>query len=102
MPARVVREFSSRGIVLSSCSDTTKYPKCMDCLRFNDSYMVRSAVWHEATEREEGSDGDGLLCFECLELRLGRSLKIEDFLETAPINRGVLLGYHLAKESTPS
>ena len=33
-----------------------------------------------------------VLCFNCLEERLGRGLRLEDFKERAPINRGIFLG----------
>jgi hypothetical protein len=37
-----------------------------------------------------------LLCFNCLEIRLGRRLMVDDFTP-APINRPIQLGYAMAK-----
>jgi hypothetical protein len=37
-----------------------------------------------------------LLCFNCLEIRLGRRLMIEDFTP-APVNRAVRLGYAMRR-----
>jgi hypothetical protein len=44
-----------------------------------EHYMVRNEVWKAAKMQE------GFLCIGCLELRLGRSLKPNDFTG-APIN----------------
>jgi hypothetical protein len=42
-------------------------------------YMVHNAIWAEAKM------GEGYLCIECLEQRLGRTLTARDFMH-APIN----------------
>jgi hypothetical protein len=83
---------------------------CYDCRGPAPSYMVRHAVWrrampdyhelkHVLAERHAG--GDVLqraqaiieLCFPCLEARLKRSLRPEDFNLSIPTNAGIALGY---------
>lgn len=59
---------------------------CLDCGvscaedGVNEYYMVQAAVWREAHPKRRG-----MLCIGCLETRLGRRLKPEDFT-SAPIN----------------
>jgi hypothetical protein len=55
---------------------------CHDCGAdtATEYYMVWDGVWRQAGARDE------LLCVECLEHRLGRTLCGEDF-SRAPINR---------------
>lgn len=60
---------------------------CKDCtistLDTRQYYMVLDPVWVSAGMTTEF--GNGMLCIDCLEKRLGRRLKIEDFT-WAPIN----------------
>jgi hypothetical protein len=58
---------------------------CQQCKGPNDPYMLTFPLWQELTTREERR---GFLCLDCVEIRLGRQLKLEDFLD-APINFGV-------------
>jgi len=57
---------------------------CLDCGVNTDEireyYMLTSEVWLEAVP-----DREGMLCINCVELRLGRQLWPEDFME-APLN----------------
>ena len=57
---------------------------CLDCdvntALNNEYYMLESEVWKEAIP-----DLWGMLCLNCVELRLGRQLWPEDFTE-APLN----------------
>ena len=57
---------------------------CLDCgvnTALNDEYyMLTGEVWKEAVP-----DLVGMLCINCVELRLGRQLWPEDFMES-PIN----------------
>ncbi len=57
---------------------------CLDCgvntALNNEYYMLESEVWQEAVP-----DLWGMLCLNCVELRLGRQLWPEDFME-APLN----------------
>lgn len=46
--------------------------RCADCNRRADSYMVHDALWSRV------GVGDGVLCLECLESRLGRPLGVDD------------------------
>ena len=59
---------------------------CIDCgtntLTENYGYyMVRNALWEQAGMTTHG----GMLCFACLEARIGRPLTIADFTD-APVN----------------
>jgi hypothetical protein len=60
---------------------------CIDCgrdtLGIDEYYMVTDSVWGDATPFDEG----GMLCIECLELRLGRILVQADFMD-CPVNSG--------------
>lgn len=53
---------------------------CMDCEKheteFNEYYMVHSHIWESITVNNEVY---GLLCIGCLEDRLGRELRPNDF-----------------------
>ena len=57
---------------------------CLDCgvntALNNEYYMLENEVWQEAVP-----DQWGMLCLNCVELRLGRQLWPEDFME-APLN----------------
>ena len=57
---------------------------CLDCgvntALNNEYYMLEKEVWQEAVP-----DLWGMLCLNCVELRLGRQLWPEDFME-APLN----------------
>jgi hypothetical protein len=63
-------------------------PHCLDCdvdtVEIGHYYMLRDDVWPEANP-----DDAGMLCFRCVQARLGRRLTARDFTD-APINR--LLG----------
>jgi hypothetical protein len=69
-----------------------KKPYCADCgvntSRIGEWYMVKDAVWEQAwpgTPRI-GTDYLHILCIDCLERRLGRTLAAYDFAPV-PINR---------------
>ena len=53
---------------------------CMDCnvdtLEIDEYYMVRDHLWALAT-----GDSEGMLCLDCLGVRLGRGLTEEDFTD---------------------
>jgi hypothetical protein len=53
-------------------------PRCLDCgvdtLEIGDYYMLHDELWLEANP-----DDDGMLCFDCVETRLGRRLVPADF-----------------------
>lgn len=59
---------------------------CLDChvdtMKINEYYMVKDTLWLEANPADFG-----MLCINCLETRLGRQLKPEDFPDY-PINQG--------------
>lgn len=73
---------------------------CIDC-GTDEQYMVTQAVWKKAfpdyaavfkARRAEGLHT--CLCLSCLESRLGRKLKIHDFID-APINRNIFFGFRM-------
>lgn len=82
---------------------------CFDCDAFVDNYTVAPEVWLEAwpTYKEDKREAMRLhrntplmwllLCFDCLEKRLGRPLKIEDFDLTIGSNQGIALGVRMAQ-----
>jgi hypothetical protein len=82
--------------------------KCNDCGKLNDSYMVRNDVWRAAWPDYSHRKAEALrlypkpdvrrhllLCFRCLEKRLGRTLFPQDFDLTLPINSGICLGLNM-------
>lgn len=80
-----------------------KYKKsygCIDC-GADEQYMVTQPVWQEAfpnyAEVFKERRAEGLhtcLCLSCLESRLGRKLKMRDFVD-APINRNIFFGFRM-------
>lgn len=61
---------------------------CKDCgINTNDIdeyYMVLDSIWLESGMDKDG----GMLCLECLEIRIGRRLIGADFKDGLPINEG--------------
>lgn len=85
---------------------------CFDCGFKRHWYMVTDKVWLEAWPnykklkhelsflfKKEGILKQGLpclcLCLDCLQIRLKRSIVIEDFLITAGINGAIIWAYEL-------
>jgi hypothetical protein len=58
----------------------------MDCGKDTDAsqeyYMLRNPLWRQVVERPHRK---GMLCLDCVELRLRRPLNADDFTE-APVN----------------
>lgn len=65
-----------RTSALSVCADCG-----VDTAAIHEWFMVRDDVWHES-----GVQPDAFLCLACLEVRLGRELCPDDFLDV-PMNR---------------
>ena len=67
-----------------NCEDEMENFICLDCGVNTDEigeyYMLTSEVWKEAVP-----DLTWMLCINCVELRLGRQLWPEDFMD-APLN----------------
>jgi len=67
-----------------NCEDEMENFICLDCGVNTDEigeyYMLTSEVWKEVVP-----DLTGMLCISCVELRLGRQLWPEDFMD-APLN----------------
>lgn len=84
--------------------------RCYDCDQHGGDYMVHTGVWLQAmpdyperkrilVQRHPGNVPERhiLLCFACLEARLGRPLTVDDFKLSIPINHGILLGLRLGR-----
>lgn len=56
---------------------------CLDCSKdtFDEYYGIRNHLWRRAVDR---SQRHGMLCLSCLERRLGRFLRLEDFKPPVP------------------
>lgn len=54
---------------------------CETCETGDDYYMLQHKLWDEI------SGGLNFLCLKCVEQRLGRPLKLKDFLK-CPVNSG--------------
>lgn len=68
--------------------------RCKDCgidtIESGQYYMVKPAIWAYACYPETGKWPNGfMLCFGCLEERIGRSLTKSDFT-SAPINEAII------------
>lgn len=59
----------------NSCEDCG-----VDCFtKHGDYYMVKDEIW------DKHGVGEGMLCWDCLEKRMGREIKVED-LTLCPLN----------------
>lgn len=74
-------------------------PNCMDCSDNNDyKYMVKDEIWLKAVPTYKHLRASRIhvyLCLTCLSTRLGRKLKINDFIPGLPINRSFFLAYEM-------
>jgi hypothetical protein len=61
---------------------------CKECGCLDSGYMVKSELW------EANFPGRGIVCMDCFEKKLGRSLTIDD-LTDAPINYSLFQGYRM-------
>jgi hypothetical protein len=68
---------SHTKVRLMEC-DAVRNPLCMDCGvdtdEINEQYMVLDDIWRKGNPSEAG-----MLCIGCLEKRLGRELRRNDF-----------------------
>ena len=85
-------------IVKQSMERKRKYQetfRCLDCnvgtLPDPNHYSVHDNIWEEATTNEEyvGSEVHGDLCLRCLKTRLGRDLRLSDFMLEYPVNNHI-------------
>lgn len=75
---------------LASWIHPTKAPKCLVCgCPTADSYKVKLLVWLDATRKGERNRN---LHLRCLEKRLGRALRLEDFTHDE-VNEPIRWGY---------
>ena len=70
--------------------ESTHCFNCVDChkkikVNTKDYYMVQDHIWEEGVQEENRGN---LICLDCLEKRLGRKLKIEDFTDY-PVNEPI-------------
>jgi hypothetical protein len=79
-PAIRAREAKERARIEGRCLDCKKETILRDD-KADEYFMVHSAIWRQAQP-----EGRGKLCIGCLEQRLGRRLRPEDFTD-ATINR---------------
>jgi len=67
-----------RRVVRIMENDPVRNPVCMDCgvdtEAINEEYMILDDLWRTAVPSEAG-----MLCVGCLEKRLGRELRRDDF-----------------------
>jgi hypothetical protein len=80
--------------------------RCYDCYNLHAPYMVKDAVWLQAWPEYTAvrSKLQSLfpakvhlnLCLNCLVLRLGRDLTLED-LTNKPVNDSIVLGYTMGR-----
>ncbi len=64
---------------------------CLDCSKdtFDEYYGVRNHLWRRAVDR---SQRHGMLCLSCLERRLSRFLRLEDFKPPVSERRAAFTG----------
>ena len=79
----------------------TKGFYCHNCEGQGDHYWVHDDVWLAAWPAYAAAKKELrrclVLCFGCLEKRLGRLLVAEDFDHSRPINRPIILGLRMAR-----
>jgi hypothetical protein len=84
------------------------YPVCYDCACTPSDYIVKNEIWDKAfpnyievrskTPVLPGFKGPiVLLCLGCLEKRLGRNLKGDDFDFSIPVNASIKLGIKIGR-----
>ncbi len=83
----------------------TEADGCIDCGKEGGRYAVKKEVWDEAfpdykavREQRRAAGKATTVCLECLEKRLGRQLRMEDFTD-ARINQPIFYGYKIAMRS---
>ncbi len=69
------------------CNESRSYSGrgCDRCAKSDEPYMLRGIIWKAVTDNTK----ENFLCLACVELRLGRSLRENDFTDM-PINFGGL------------
>ena len=107
----VRREHNTSTVVAMTVKDDPSLKlvalgRCYDCYSLHGSYMVKPEVWHRAWP-ESAALRVRLqalfparvhldLCLNCLVLRLGRDLTLNDFTD-APINDVIVLAYTMGR-----
>jgi hypothetical protein len=93
-------------------NETKALLRCRDCNAPSQSYMVRDEIWlaawptynaeRRALIRAHKTTNDPchqtmlLLCFSCLDKRLGRPLRPDDFKLSLSVNAGIVLGMRMS------
>jgi len=67
---------------------------CADCGGHGYGYMLRDSLWVLVNRGSR----DGFLCLPCVERRLGRPLRRDDFTDV-PINAPIFYVFDLARRS---
>ncbi len=65
---------------------------CADCKDYGFLFMVRREVWEEAVAKK---DRHKMICVHCLQARLGRQLRKDDFDYSLRINDALTFGIRL-------
>ena len=75
---------------IKSRPNPSKFPEpyCRDCCRYTSYCVVEDELWDKIVG---DNPSDIVLCFHCMEKRLGRKIKIDD-LEAVPCNKPYFLG----------
>ncbi len=68
---------------------------CSFCKTYFEPFMVVGPVWRKAMRLNERHLTP---CVPCIQHRLGRPLRIEDFDLSIPINQNILLGIRLSRD----
>lgn len=68
---------------------------CSFCKAPFQGFMVRSEVWRKAMRPNEQHLTP---CMACVQHRLGRQLRVEDFDLSIPLNQNILLGIRLSRD----
>jgi len=86
-----------RGFKLVPNSKTKRVPfhYCMDCkVLYPPLFMVYADLWLSVFP----SHKSGIICWECFETRIGRSLRIGDLIHES-VNEPYIIGYRLGQLS---
>lgn len=84
-------EIEVRPGVFKRDNKFTRY-ECQDCkIPSPLIFKVHQELW-------DGTGLTGIICLECFEKKLGRSMTIDDFTTTGYANEHIHFGYKLAKK----
>lgn len=80
-----------KGLIQSTPTKRKQAWWCMDCLEvYPEFFMVKDTIWYQVFRRPDS----GIICWDCFEVRLGRSLRMDD-LSHSRLNQMIRKGYDL-------